>query len=201
MKSKRSAIRATCGALVLALLFAPRMRGSVQTTHGTQEQCDRTLLSDPTASLDSLVFVELAGAYELTMVATSRTGLDTIVSGTLTLAVAGEANPHGNSLVVFPLYGWTDVDLVRLGVRRLAHPASDDSPDRPGVQAHHNIRTGDFSLVLGNTFDGVLRLHQGVFLSVTRADRWGLAGSWFEGGARLDPPPLVGYFCAVRANQ
>jgi hypothetical protein len=145
-------------------------------------------------SLDSSAVDLLAGEYVLVIVASqdSRTR-DSIARGRLTLRRASTSQRTGPSpYVTFPLYGATDVDLSRVTTLKLAYPASSTAPEQPGVQAHHNLRTGELTFWLGNAIvhnaaGTTFVTDRGMFLRLLTVHDQGFVGLW-----------EAGHFCATR---
>lgn len=142
---------------------------------------------------------QIVGDYALTVVARGGTQADSIASGTLAL----RETPPGRIAESFPVYGWSDVDLPRLGRVSMVHSAAQRDAQAPGVQASLNPRDRTLMLVFGNSLrvDGeqvVFSTDAGVMFSVFTADAGGMTGRWSDGG--LSTLPTQGHFCARRID-
>lgn len=144
---------------------------------------------------------DLTGDYTLTLVATVPEQADTIATGRMRL----HPTPPSARARIFPVYGWTDVDLHRLGVRGLAHSAADPNPQRPGMQPLLSQDGRQLTFSLGNAVvladDGtptVIR-RGGATAYVFDVTATMLRGWWKADGQ--DSRPRQGYFCAVREGS
>jgi hypothetical protein len=93
----------------------------------------------------------LPGEYTLEVVLTSVAGRDTVARGRMSLqkSPSRSLQKHNPSLI-YPVYGWTDLDLASTARVSLAYsPASRDTL-RPGVQGVYNALDSTLTLVLGN---------------------------------------------------
>ncbi len=148
----------------------------------------------------------LAGAYTLTMVATSGDSAGRSTRGTLTLhAHEGDMRsyrgPGGqvDTTVTMSQYGATDVTPEAVGAVRMGSLDSMD-PSKPGVLVIER-RTGQARSIIMRL--GSQSNERGVFafdagftaLTVHSLSENGFAGSWRSG---VRGPEVEGYFCAVR---
>lgn len=139
----------------------------------------------------------LAGSYTLRLIVERGGKPDTLASGYLTLTATTPGEPPENDDVSFPLWGWADINLDRLGALSFLYPPSSRSRERPGVQVAHRSSDGSLTLVLGNAFtrSGVGE-DGGVFLQVLEISNDTFRGRWRDGGRGVVIPS--GYFCAWR---
>lgn len=140
---------------------------------------------------------ELAGTYQLTMIANPPTTIDTISVGYLWLDTADERHRQIREWPgSFPLYGASSVDLEGLGEVDFLYRITSSDPDLPGVQAHYDDSNGELVLWFGaaTTKQG-MPLHTGVLFTVQKVDSAGFAGSWTGAGLRA---AAGGYYCARR---
>ena len=144
---------------------------------------------------------DLVGDYDLVVILAAPSAPDTIETGSLFFRLT----PPSRRAEWLPAFGWSDVDLGRLGVSSLAHPIRDENPFRPGVEPRigHGGRT--LTLMLGNAIDyredgSVIKTtDSGAIFTVFEATPTGLSGWWSDGGMSSQRPE--GYFCAVRRSS
>jgi hypothetical protein len=154
----------------------------------------------------------LAGEYQLRLVATTGSKKGSATDGTLKLQKQGEAlryriRPGGtiDSAVVHPLYGATEVDLSAVDAVRVGSTTSED-PMQPGVLViERHAREGQppsSEIVLRFGSDANRRDRQRVdggytALRVRKVSPEGFAGTW---GSGIVGEQSAGYFCAVRKD-
>lgn len=145
---------------------------------------------------------DLAGEYELMLIATRGDSAGSSVSGRLWLqrneeslrsipSAGGGARTDASA----PLYGGTEVDVTRVDGLRLGDPASSD-PTHPGVLL---VEQGEqITLRVGSEANrrDVIRFDGGYFaLRVRRVEEGGFAGNWSSGTVEVE---AEGHFCALR---
>ena len=138
---------------------------------------------------------ELAGEYQLLLVASSGARSGASAGGSLVLA---ERDSVG-----VPFYGWTDIDLEAVGAQRLGDLSS-TSPRAPGVLVLTTPAGSDPDSVRSVTMrfgshanqEGLL-LFDGAYtaLYVRWIERDAFGGGWASG---VQGPEASGSFCAVR---
>lgn len=154
---------------------------------------------------DDVDAADLAGTYQLTLVATAGDSAGAEVEGRLwlepnppdlrSLPAPGDAT---GGAAVAPLYGATDIQVERTGGLRLGDLASRD-PMQPGVLVVG--QRGRIILRLGSEGNrrGLLRFDGGYFaLRVHRADSAGFSGDWASGTLET---AAEGHFCARRVVE
>jgi hypothetical protein len=147
----------------------------------------------------------LAGAFDLHVIRTTQysgpsPAFDTLAVASLILRSPPPAFRHPpNHAIEFIAYGWSNIDLRRLGPVSLAYSPADSSADRPGAQVSYNSDTETLGFVLGNAFSPTrgMALDAGVYFDVIAVDSTGFRGWWQDGGLS----PAKGYFCAWRAQE
>jgi hypothetical protein len=162
---------------------------------------------DPNISAVTNV-ADLAGEYELTLVATSGPENTHQVSGNLQLHPSDSADrvftrPDGSvePNVAMPLYGATGVSLAPVGAVTMGDLSSLD-PQRPGVavleQRESPGAAPGITLRLGAQANqrGMVRFDGGyTALDVTWVAPGGFGGSWRSG---VSEQVAAGYFCALK---
>jgi hypothetical protein len=154
----------------------------------------------------------LAGEYQLRLVATAGVKKGSAANGTLKLQQQGEGlryrlRPGGtiDSAVVHPLYGATEVDLSAVDAVRVGSTTSED-PMEPGVLVvERHAREGQApmsEIVLRLGSDANRRDRQRVdggytALRVRQVSPDGFSGTW---GSGIAGEQSAGFFCAVRKN-
>ncbi len=153
---------------------------------------------------------ELAGEYQVTLVATDGPERTHQVSGNLELLSSDSATrlfrrPDGSAEpdVQMPLYGSTDLSLAAVGAVTMGDLTSLD-PQRPGVavleQRASAAATPAITLRLGaqaNQRD-LVRFDGGyTALQVTWVAEGGFGGTWQSG---VSGPEAGGYFCAEKGR-
>jgi hypothetical protein len=99
----------------------------------------------------------------------------------------------------FVLYGSTTIQLDELAPVVVAHPLSDTSVVRPGVQVAQSTVDSTLRMTLGNSWgDSGMAMDAGVQLWFTSVDDRAFTGVWKEASRRA--PLAGGYFCATKAN-
>lgn len=141
----------------------------------------------------------LVGDYRLIVVTDRRFGDDTVAEGQLSLfRTSSERRVTQIKAITVPAWGWSDIDLRRLGRVALAYPPSSRNTDRPGVEAEFDSVEQRLVLIFGNAVGRDLTVAEdaGVFFEIMDIDVRGIRGRWWDGGVRKPQP--AGYFCAVR---
>jgi hypothetical protein len=155
----------------------------------------------------------LAGEYQLRLVATTGIKKGSAADGTLKLQQQGEGlryriTPGGtiDSAVVHPLYGATEVDLRAVDAVRVGSTTSED-PMEPGVLVvERHAREGQApmsEIVLRLGSDANRRDRQRVdggytALRIRQVSPDGFSGTW---GSGITGEQAAGFFCAVRKKE
>ena len=141
---------------------------------------------------------DLAGTYDLVVVAQDGGHRDSVAVGRLVLDTTTAITAAPNSTISLPLSGNSNVDLTRLGAVSLAYPASSTDPQLPGVQVMYDSSARNYRLVFGNALSpSGSRRDAGVYFDVVTIEPDGrISGHWRNGG-RIHPV-AHGYFCAKR---
>jgi len=174
----------------MAVIAGCSGRGDLQTS--LESPSCRPASSDP-ASLNRVR--ELAGEYQLLLVASSGARPGASTGGSLVLA---ERDSVG-----VPFYGWTDIDLEAVGAHRLGDLSS-TSPQAPGVLVLTTPGGSDPAMVRSVTLrfgshanQADLLLFDGAYTALY--GRWierdAFGGEWASG---VQGPEASGSFCAVR---
>ena len=151
---------------------------------------------------DSLDLVAgLMGTYRLTMISTQGNRSGSTANGLMYLRRPDSSHAIFTPRQDLPAHavrilaiGWTDIDLSAVGDVHLAHSASSQDPEQPGLQMIAALRfvAGNSLGKRGPTTDS------GVFFEITLIDSGSFKGVWADAGLRLHAPS--GYFCATRVN-
>jgi hypothetical protein len=153
---------------------------------------------------------EIAGEYQLRLVATSGAKVGSTVDGTLSLQpqtgrLRYRPRPGADSSLVHPLYGSAEVDLDAVDAVQVGSISASD-PAAPGVLViERHERAGqapraEITLRLGSEANRQDRQRvDGGYtaLKVRQVSPTGFSGSWRSGVLR---ERSAGYFCAVRKD-
>ena len=147
----------------------------------------------------------MAGTYRLTIVATVTPRKDSVVHGFLHLQAQEVSAPAWKDVArVRPLWGWSDIDFLRIAPIVVAHSPASRNPRRPGVQVAFDSLSRRLTLTFGNSeeyrSDGTVAFTTdiGVILFAFLADERRIVGRWEDGGR--SSRPAQGYFCADRVQ-
>lgn len=138
------------------------------------------------------------GTYSLVVVSARPIAHDSIVTGRLWIVQTPDRVGPAKARTTPALYGWSDVDLTRLGAVSLAYSPSSPDPSRPGVQVLQTPAKRVLLVFGAAAVPGGVPRDRGVLFTIWRVDSAGIAGYWEDGG--LTVPRTNGYFCAVRID-
>lgn len=159
----------------------------------------------PAAVPEGFRVATLAGAYRFVIAVTANSNHDSVAHGTLRLQVRPLPEVWARLQGMYPLSGWSDIDLARIGPLAVAHSVADRNSRRPGAEVVFDSATRQLKLTLGNSMEfradgSILKTTDvGVMLYAFYANEHRIVGQWKGGGMSSKPPE--GYFCADRVTQ